>query len=877
MNILQLEEKLQNLTDNLSKEEFIFDFLSAYEMPKASVSRLRKNSDVNTLEQNGELTVKNKKLFFKNTNSENLNATFEELLKSKKSMRFVLVTDFTTLMAFDSKLLTTLHIPLSELSKNSDFFWALAGVEKATVYAEKEADVKASLKMAKLFDEIQKTNAVETQEDIHALNVFLTRLLFCYFAEDTQIFEGENAFSSYVESVSNADGSDVDIHIERLFEVLNSQNRDISNHLKKFPYVNGGLFRDKLRIPTFNAKSRKLLLECGRELNWSQINPDIFGSMIQAVISDEHRGGNGMHYTSVPNIMKVINPLFLEELNAEYESVKTNAKKLNLLHKRITNIKIFDPACGSGNFLIIAYKELRRLEMKIFKSARMLNMPSIKLSQFYGIELDDFAHEVAILSLWLTEHQMNMEFKQEFGDCTPTLPLQDGGNIIQGNATRLEWSEVCPKEDGDEIYVLGNPPYLGYSERDAEQKEDMNIVFKGLGNVKRVDYIGCWFKIASDYIQNINAKYAFVSTNSISQGEQVGFIFPYILSVSQEIGFAHQSFKWKNNAKDNAGVSVVVVGIRNINQFHKSKILYLDNISKVVKNISPYLTEGVSLIITQRKKTISKFPEMQLGSSGIDGGHLLLTPTEKQQFVDTNPSTSKFIKKYMGGNDFLKDMKRYCLWIDDDSIDEANSIADIKNRVDKCYEYRINAGRDAKKAANVPHRFFYRKHKAEESIILPMTSSENRNYLPVGIADKNTILSNGVFMINSKYIYMMGILSSSIHLLWVHTLTGRLESRIRYSVNLVYNTFPFPKITQTQKENIEELVHLVLDERDKNFPKTMAELYDPEKMPEGLKLAHHNLDMYIEKCYREKPFESDEERLEYLFKLYEKMIKEEVS
>ena len=514
MNIIQLEQKLQNLTDNLSKDDFIFDFLLAYEMPKASVSRLRKNSDVNTLVLDGELTVKNKKLFFKTTESENLNAIYEELITSKKTMRFVLITDFKTLMAFDSKLLTTFNIPLEELSKNSDFFWALAGVEKATVYAEKEADVKASLKMAKLFDEIKKTNATQTQEEIHSLNVFLTRLLFCYYGEDTQIFEGENAFTSYISSTTNADGSDVDIHIAKLFEVLNSKDREISHHLKDFPYVNGGLFRDELIIPKFTYRSRKLLLECGGELNWSKINPDIFGSMIQTVISDEHRGGNGMHYTSVPNIMKVINPLFLEELQEAYEKAKTSPKKLNELHKRITNIKIFDPACGSGNFLIIAYKELRRLEMKIFKSAGMLNMPSIKLSQFYGIELDDFAHEVAILSLWLTEHQMNMEFKKEFGDCTPTLPLQDGGNIVQGNATRLEWSEVCPKEDGDEIYVLGNPPYLGSSRQKIQHKEDMSFVFKTMKNYKKLDYIACWFYKGGNYIRNFNSKCSFVSTNS---------------------------------------------------------------------------------------------------------------------------------------------------------------------------------------------------------------------------------------------------------------------------------------------------------------------------------------------------------------------------
>jgi len=876
MNILQLEQKLQNLTDNLSKEEFIFDFLLAYEMPKASVSRLKKNSDVNTLAINGELTVKNKKLFFKTTESENLNATFDILIKEKKSMRYVMLTDFQTVMAFDSKLLTTLNIPLEELSKNSDFFWALAGVEKATLYSEKEADVKASLKMAKLFDEIKKTNTVETKEEIHALNVFLTRLLFCYYAEDTQIFEGENSFTSYIHSTTQRDGSDVDTHIAKLFEVLNSKDRDISHHLKNFPYVNGGLFKDKLKVPKFTYRSRKLLLECGGELNWSQINPDIFGSMIQAVISDEHRGGNGMHYTSVPNIMKVINPLFLESLYDEFEKAKTDRKKLDKLYTRISKIKLFDPACGSGNFLIIAYKELRILEMKIIKARKQFSLSRIRLSQFYGIELDDFAHEVAILSLWLTEHQMNVEFKKVFGECRATLPLQDGGNIVQGNATRLEWDKICPKEEGDEIYVLGNPPYLGSRNQNKEQKVEMKELFSK--EYKSLDYIACWFYKGANYIRNFNSKMAFVSTNSVSQGEQVALTWKRVLRDDLEINFAHQSFKWTNNAKANAGVTVVIIGVANRDT--STKAIFKNGLKVKVSSINPYLTQGKITYINRISKPISDLIPIVFGNMPNDGGNLLLTTEEKIELIDKYPNSEKFIKGFVGARDFLNESEiiRWCLWIDDKLFDEANKIDEIKQRLQNVVQHREKSSeKSTQKMVKHPNQFYFSSHKNSKSIIIPNHSSENRKYIPIGFyeASDNIIISNASQAIYNAEYWIFGVITSNMHMTWMRTVAGRLKSDYRYSSALVYNTFPFPKITNKQKTKIEELVNLILDERDKNFPKTMAELYDPNKMPEGLKQAHHNLDIYIEKCYRDKPFQNDEERLEYLFRLYEKMIKEE--
>ncbi|WP_434658232.1 class I SAM-dependent DNA methyltransferase [Sulfurimonas sp. NW9] len=890
----QIEKNVKKVIDKFSPDEFIFDLLSAYDVADSRIKRLR-TGDRNKLESIGELDAATLKLFFKVSASSDLHAVIDELVSKykaeKKPPRFAIVTDYTTLLAVDTKTDDTLDVKISDLTKHYEFFLPLAGMEKAVIVNENPADVKAAEKMAKLYDEITKENEIKSEEEVHSLNVFLIRLLFCYFAEDSNIF-ADNQFTNAIEQHTQDDGSDLDTYIIRLFELLDTEKRpsDLNEHLKAFPYVNGGLFRTRCKVPKFTSKSRRIMIEVGT-LDWSDINPDIFGSMIQAVITDEHRGGMGMHYTSVPNIMKVIEPLFLDSLYEEFETAKMSKSKLQKLQERLANLKIFDPACGSGNFLIIAYKELRALEIKILKQIDKVSSmkqgalfdnkrkkeqmsfmslsSNIELTQFYGIELDDFAHEVAILSLWLTEHQMNVAFFKEFGQTAPPLPLPEGGHIVHGNATRLDWEEVCPKEDGDEIYILGNPPYLGYSERNKEQKSDMDFVFDGVGNVKRLDYIGCWFKLASDYINGIAAKYAFVSTNSISQGEQVSLLWPYIFSSNQEIRFAHQSFKWKNNARSNAGVTVVIIGIQNMDKSHKH--LYIDNISKNVKSISPYLVEGSSLIIAQTKKSISRLPEMILGSSPIDGGHLILNAKEYEEF-SKNIHTHKFLKQYIGGNDFLNDIKRYCVWIDDEQIAIASNIPEIKDRIDQCYNYRINAGRDAKKGASVPYRFFYRKYKKLPSVILPMTSSENREYLPVGFVGEEVITSNGILVIYGNNPYIMGVLSSKMHLSWVHAVTGKLESRIRYSVNLAYNTFPFPNISEKQQEQLSEHVFNILDEREKHSQKTLAQLYDPDKMPDGLREAHHQLDLAIEQCYRKKPFTSDEERLEYLFGLYEEMV-----
>lgn len=883
MTVVEIENNLHNLVANFDKENFIFELLLAYGIPKSTIKRLQ-GSDHDKLMSCGELVMR-KKLFFKVTDNE-LHATIDELKSSKEvlkhSPRFVLVTDYETLLAYDVKTEDSLDIELLNIINHYDFFLPLAGMEKATFADENPADVKASLKMAKLYDELQKNNEFKTKEEIHALNVFLTRLLFCYFAEDTNIFP-DNLFTASLSSHTQIDGSDLDAYLQRLFTIFNTPNNkrepNTPSYLNAFPYVNGGLFALHVKLPTFTTRSRSLMLEIG-QLKWSQINPDIFGSMIQAVVTPEHRGGMGMHYTSVPNIMKVIEPLFLDELYQEFEKAYDHKSKLQALHVRLSNIKIFDPACGSGNFLIIAYKKLRELEMSILQridtlsKERSFAFSEIKLTQFYGIELDDFAHEVAMLSLWLTEHQMNLEFYKAFGRTSPSLPLHDGGNIVHGNATRLNWEEVCPKNEGDEIYILGNPPYLGQRNQKKEHQLDMDFAFQGKINYKNLDYIACWFLVASKYIVNeSNCKFAFVSTNSICQGTQVEMLWSHIFELNAEIFFAFKDIKWTNNAKHNAAVIVSIIGLRNIS--NQVKYLYNDKIKTLVSNINPYLVVGQNTIITKTRIPISNIPKMDGGNQPREGGYLILTTEEKNDLTTTYPEVSRFIRKLIGSNEFLNSIDRWCIWVKENEVDIASKAEPLKTRFQKIYELRVNGNTLEKNFANFSYRFVQNREPKESQIIIPVVSSERREYIPIGFLDKDIVVLNSANVVFDAEVYIFGLISSKIHNIWVKTVAGRLKTDYRYTSGICYNSFPFPNISQKQKDEITELVFGILDEREKHSQKTLSQLYDPDKMPEGLRKAHHALDKAIEQCYRTKPFESDEERLEYLFKMYEEMTDKE--
>jgi len=874
MNVAQIEDKLKLLIYTLDKETFIYNLLESYYLPKASISRLQKGS-LNLSKVPGEVSWK-KKLFFKEELKNDLHLTISALKEElKHNQRFVIVTDYKTLLAIDTLTKDQLDIPISELPKYYDFFLPWAGMEKATHAAENPADVKAAEKMAKLFDEIKKDNPDTSAEFNHNLNTFFSRLLFCYFAEDTTIFE-DNQFTHAIESHTRADGSDLDAYINRLFWVLNTtmdKRGDIPHYLNAFPYVNGGLFREESLCPKFTSKSRQLLIDSGDSSDWSAINPDIFGSMFQAVISPEHRGGLGAHYTSVPNIMKVIEPLFLNELKEAFEEANGNKKKLKELLHRISKIKLFDPACGSGNFLIIAYKELRRLEMLILKELGGFAFSGIHLNNFYGIELDDFAHMIAKLSLWLAEHQMNVEFFNEFGRTKFALPLQEAGQIVCGNACRLDWGKVCPRNEGDEIYIMGNPPYIGARNQSQQQKEDMSVVMPNMSGVNSIDYICCWFYLGAKYIKLSNSKCAFVSTNSISQGQQIDLFWPSILNLDIEIGFAYTAFKWTNNAKNSAVVAVVIIGLRNISS--ESKLLYNDGLLQVVNNISPYLTNSKNIIVKKRNEPFNQVPRLVYGNQAIDGGYLTLSDEEKNDLIREFPESNKFIRRLYGGNSLMKGITQWCIWINEIDYNEAKKIKGIYDRIENVKKFRESGGDVASSLSNIPYRFRYIHEPVNNTILIPQTSSSRRDYLPVDIKFGNIQTLHSVQVIYDSDIYIFSFLTSRIHFLWVKSVAGGIKTDITYSNSLCYNTYPFPKLYEGKKNELSQSALRILEEREKHPEKTLAQLYDPDKMPEGLKEAHRLNDEAVERCYRSTPFNSDEERLEYLFKLYEKMIQEE--
>lgn len=875
MNISQIEENVKSLIKKINKESFIYDMLLAYGTPKNTITRVKKGS--RNLSKNENEVVIKKKIFFAHFDKD-IDQEFERLSKDsstqKHDPRFVIATDYKTIKALDTKLDEKIEFPLKEFNKKFDFFLPLAGIEKKEFKHENPIDVKAAEKLAKLFDLIKKDNPKSDPKSLHSLNVFLTRLLFCYFAEDTDIFP-QGLFTDSVGSHTQVDGSDLSEYLAKIFEIMNLEKRskNTPDYLNNFPYVNGGLFAENHPIPMFTKKSREALLDIG-DLNWAEINPDIFGSMIQAVVHPDQRAGLGMHYTSVSNIMKVIEPLFLNDLYEELEKSKKSETKLRKLLKRLSEIKIFDPACGSGNFLIIAYKELRKLEMLVYKKLpNEMKFSYIPLRNFYGIEVDDFAHEVATLSLWLAEHQMDVVFKEEFGELKPSLPLKDGGNIHAGNAIRMDWGQVCPNNEG-EIYLIGNPPYLGFKMQNKSHKEDIKIIFESFKNYKKFDYIACWMYKAAKYIVGKNSRFAFVSTNSLYQGEHVGLLWPTILGDKLEFFYAHPSFRWSNNAKSNATVTCSIVGVRNIST--KEKIIYNNGQEAKVKNINLYLTPSRDVVVEKRSRPLSEFPKMLLGNMPKDDGNFIFSETEKNEFLKKNNDAKQYIRELIGAKEFINSSKRFCLWIEDNDVKEAVKIKDISKRIEKVKEFRASStDKSANQMALTPYKFREQHVAKSNSMIIPTVTSERREYIPMGFLDKNTVIVAPNNAIYDPEPYLFAILSSKMHMVWIKAVAGRLESRIRYSSVLCYNTFPFPKMDKDKKEILKSLVYKLIGVREKYTSKSIGDLYDPDKMPVELLEVHNEIDREVEQIYRKKEFSSDEERLAFLFDLYEKMIEED--
>ena len=819
--------------------------------------------------------------------------------------KIIAVSDGITVLAYDLREHDTYENPVDRMYCDFAFFYPLMNVERAHYVEESPADIRAAEKLARLHDELRAYNEFDSERDLHDLNIFITRLLFCFFAEDTGIF-APNLFSDSIARFTKPDGSDLARYLDQSFNIMDVQLRADTTPriITQFPYVNGGLFSKHISIPRMGAKARRIILECG-DLDWKDINPDIFGSMIQAVVNPDVRAKEGMHYTSVPNIMKVINPLFMDSLRAEYarllalyrrekelldmsaissreffDHCRPIVKGCHELRLRMSRMKFFDPACGSGNFLIITYKTLRLLEMDIIRlqeqcrSDRVMdfgNRTDITLDQFYGIELLDFPHEVAMLSLWLAQHQMDNKFNSTFGAHTQPLPLHNITQIRCGNACRVNWDEVCPHAPEDEVYVFGNPPYLGARLQDQEQKDDMECAMGSTVSHNNLDYISTWFYLGAQYIKGTNAQFAFVTTNSICQGEQVEPLWGYILQQNLEISFAYSSFKWTNNARHNAGVTCTIVGVRNING--QPKYLFSESQRNEVKDINPYLTGGRSMIVEKRSLPLSiEIPQLRFGSMPNDDGQLTLDEYEKQQLLSDSPKAEKFIKLFLGSQEFIRGEMRYCLWIEDDQVEEALQIPQIRERVEKCKEARANSKRETTRLlAQWPYKFGEIRYDKGQCIIVPGVSSERRTYIPMDYLNSGTVVSNAAFAVYDAPLWLFGVLTSAMHMAWVRTVGGRLKTDYRYSAGLCYNTFPFPKLSEAKRSEIEEAATTVLLTREEYPALTLADLYDPDGMPQDLREAHQRLDDLVESCYPGYPFASDEARLECLFRLYEKM------
>ena len=913
-DIVSIEDKTKELLENLDESGFFYDFLGLYDFPKATLTRLRKN--------NGN-EVKNKALFEVIGQGQSVVAKVAEMekaLSSKKSKpRILIATDFEELAAKDIQTADTLNISLKDLPAYVDFFLPWNGVEKVDYSKENPADIKAAARFTRLYDELRHINQFSDQTtEEKEFNLFLIRLLFLLFAEDTEIMP-KGIFTNAIKTRSAEDGSDLDNLINKIFASLDVANRSSQEKwLQEFPYVNGKLFTKAHTALVFDRKTRKLIIEAGELLNWNEINPDILGAMIQTVASKEQRSVSGMHYTSVENIMKVIKPLFLDDLTASYQNLvdkinenedkditdktrrenrNTFIRELESLLDRISNIKFLDPACGSGNFLIITYKEIRRLEVKILKSLRELRQDGtidffetskISLNQFYGIELDDFAHEVARLSLWIAEYQMNLEAENEINLKSAFLPLRDAGNITQGNSLRLDWNEILPHQSDDEIYLIGNPPYIGAKLQNKEQKEDLKYTIGEKLKYKKMDYIAGWFFKGVEFINSANSKLAFVTTNSIFQGEQVGFVWEPLLD-KMTIDFAYTSFKWGNSAANNAGVTVAIVGLANNTNAKSEKYIFDETLNRVSANhINPYLTSGEDILVKSANAPLNNLPKMVFGSMPRDGGYLIIsTQEERNSIISEYPELSHYIKNYVGSEEFIKDKHRYVFWLNEKTYQEVRDNSIVQKRVEAVKANRLASSASSTQAAAKTPYAFVQKGEYDEAyatfkasgqdeflqLVVPAVSSESREYVPLGFVGEDTIVSNRCYVVYNSPIWLLGLLQSKLHMVWLRSIGGKLKTDYSYSSGVVYNTFPVPELSTRRKNMIEEQVFEILDLREE-LGGTLAELYHKETMPESLREAHKKLDEIVERAYKDTPFNSDEERLSHLLKRYKEMTHE---
>lgn len=801
-------------------------------------------------------------------------------LKQSELPKYILVCDFEVFRLYDTEEQKTTEFKLAELYQNVQSFGYLLGYQKKVYKEQDPANIKAAELMGKLHDRLE-----EIGYDGHPLEVYLVRILFCLFAEDTTIFNKQQ-FQDYIEQRTAEDGSDLAARIQELFQVLNTPTekrfKNLDEQLNDFPYVNGKLFEEILPMASFDAKMRQALLDCCY-IDWSKISPAIFGSMFQSVMNPKERRNLGAHYTSETNILKLIKPLFLDDLWAEFESIKTNKNKLAEFHKRISTLKFLDPACGCGNFLVITYRELRLLELEIlratYKSGQgILDVREIMLldvDMMYGIEYEEFPARIAEVAMWLIDHQMNMMISNEFGQYFVRLPLKKAAKIVHGNALRVDWEELVSKNELS--YIIGNPPFIGKKEQKPEQKSDMDIIFDKIKGYGILDYVAAWYIKAAKYIQQSKIKTAFVSTNSIVQGEQVNILWNIMLNnYGIKIHFAHRTFNWSNEAKGNAAVHCVIIGFSNFDITSKTIYEYEDIKGEPhalkVKNINPYLVDGKNVFIDSRRSPICNIPEINYGSFALDDGKYTLSEQEREEIITNNKNSEKLIRPFIGGRELLHSEKRYCLWLLNANPNEIKENAKITDRINSVKKWRSNSDRGTtKKLSETPTIFAEIRQPNSNYLAFPTVSSVNRKYIPIGFLEPNIIASNQLYIIPNANHFHFGILTSLMHMCWIKNICGRLKSDYRYSSSIVYNNFPWPENpTDKQIKAVEEKAQAVLDARATFPDSSLADLYDPLTMPPALVKAHNELDKAVDAAYSKQTFTSEAKRMEFLFEMYEK-------
>jgi hypothetical protein len=800
-------------------------------------------------------------------------------LKDHELPKYVLVSDFDRFKLHDLETGAKHEFQLRELSANVHLFGFIAGYQKRTYKDEDPVNIEAAERMGRLHDTLEEAGYTG-----HALEVYLVRVLFCLFGEDTGIFE-RTQFQELVDNYTKTDGSDLALQLAQLFQTLNTPTdkrlKTLDETLAAFPYVNGKLFEENLPLAAFDTKMRESLLLCCA-LDWSKISPAIFGSMFQAVMNPKERRNLGAHYTSEKNIQKVIKPLFLDDLYTEFEKAKGNRNRLNELHRKIASLHFLDPACGCGNFLIISYRELRELELLILRELNksgqgfldVREIIRVDVDQFAGIEYDEFPARVAEVAMWLCDHQMNLKVSDEFGQYFVRLPLRKAAKIVHGNALRVNWEDVVPKEQLN--YILGNPPFVGKQLQNVEQKADMEITFAKVDGAGVLDYVTAWYIKAAQYIQDTNIKCAFVSTNSIAQGEQVGILWSEMFNRYRvKIHFAHRTFSWSNEARGNAAVHVVIIGFGAKDTDNKSIYDYLDIKRepqvKKAKNINPYLTEGSDLVLVKRRNSISNARPISFGSMPNDGGYLILTDEEKETLLTQEPDAEKWIKPLLSTKEYLHGKNRWCIWLVGIDPQELKRLKLVNSRVEQVKRVRGESDRiPTQKLAAFPSLFGEIRHPNSDFVLVPRHSSENRKYIPMGFFSADYIASDSCLFVAKASLYDFGQLMSEMHMAWVRSVCGRIKSDFRYSNEVVYNNYPFPLNTSdAQKKKVEDAAQTVLDVRAKYPESSPSDLYDPVAMPPDLVRAHQALDKAVDLCYRPQPFGNELARVEFLFGLYE--------